>query len=319
MIMHSIHRRFLTLALVAGVGLSLACRTEAQTEARLHQEVDRLEALLKKVEPMASKGSPALAAVRSSLAQVRKETSPPVFIYQLHEPFVEAEKLAFFVESGATVKDLPHLESLWAERKQRFAPQARPLPEAPLLAGLAQASENRAEKLYRAALPYGKATGQAQSGLYYLGEAEGEMRFHDFVVTLSLPPGKDRTPDAAAMRTALESMEAEMEKGFATDAGSPTMIQPSALLKEARELLERGSGQGAALLLLQSRLELSRRLGTHAKAPARPEPPAPKPALTEGSLIAPFLALAAGDQDETARIVRADVVPLYRSFFRKSS
>jgi hypothetical protein len=312
--MHSIHRRFLSLALVAGVGLALAGRTEAQTEARLRQEVDRLEGLLKKVEAVAPKGD-AVSAIRTSLAQVRKESSPPVFVYQLHGPFVDAEKLAFFVENGEAGKDLTHLERLWAERKQRFAPHARPLPEAPLLAGLAQAAENRAEKLYRASLPYGKASGP-RNGLYYLGEAEGEMRFHDFVVTLSLPAGSEKAPDAAALQKALESLEAEMQKAFAADPGSPVMIQPSALLKEARELLERGSRQGAALLLLQSRLELSRREGKHAKEP--PGPPAKAAALTEGSLIAPFLALTAGEQDETARIVRADVVPLYRSFFRKN-
>jgi hypothetical protein len=316
--MDSIHRRFLSLALVAGVGLALAGRleaqTQAQTEARLQREVDRLEGVLKKVEA-SSKGSNSLAAIRTGLSQVRRESSPPVFVYQLREPFVEAEKLAFFVEHGEAGKDLAHLEPLWAERKQRFAPQARPVPEAPLLAALAQAAENRAEKLYRASLPYGKASGP-RNGLYYLGEAEGEMRFHDFVATLSLPAGSEKAPDSAALQKALESLEAEMQKDFAADPGSPVMIQPSALLKEARELLERGSRQGAALLLLQSRLEISRREGKHAKE--TPGPPAKAEVLSEGSLIAPFLAMTAGDQDETARIVRADVIPLYRSFFRKN-
>lgn len=317
--MHSIHRRFLSLALVAGIGLALAGRmeaqTQAQTEARLQREVDRLEGVLKKVEAASSKGSNSLAALRTGLAQVRQQSSPPVFVYQLREPFVEAEKLAFFVDHGEAGKDLAHLEPLWAERKQRFALQPRPVPEAPLLAALAQAAENRAEKLYRASLPYGKASGP-RNGLYYLGEAEGEMRFHDFVATLSLPAGNEKAPDATALRKALESLEAEMQKAFAADPGSPVMIQPSALLKEARELLERGSGQAAGLLLLHSRLELSRREGKHAKEPAGPPNKTAAPA--EGSLIAPFLAMAAGDQDETARIVRADVIPLYRSFFRKS-
>jgi hypothetical protein len=311
--MHPIHRRFLSLALLVGVGLAFSCRTEAQTEVRLQREVDRLEGMLKKVEAVAPGDT--LAAIRTGLTQVRMESSPPVFVYQLREHFVEAEKLAFFVEHGEAGKDLAHLEPLWAERKQRFAPQPRPVPEAPLLAALAQAAENRGEKLYRASLPYGKASGP-RNGLYYLSEAEGEMRFHDFVATLSLPAGSEKAPDAAALRNALESLEAEMQKDFAADPGGPAMIPASALLKEARELVERGSREAAGLLLLESRLELSRREGKHAKEP--PGPPTKTAAPAEGSLVAPFLAMTAGEQDETARIVRADVIPLYRSFFRKN-
>lgn len=317
--MKSIRRKLLPLLLLAGAGMTMACRSEAQAQARLQAEVDRLQEVLKKVgaaAPPQAKGT--LAGFGQQLASIRPQTSPSVFVYQLREPSTGVEQWAFFLDHRDGSKDLAHLEALWTAEKARFAVAPGPVPAAPLLAALAQASENRAEKLYRAALPYGKASGPG-AGFYYLGEAEAQMRFHDFVAGLSFPAGGEKIPDAAVLRTVLESLEGEMQKGFAADPGGQEMIPASALLKEARELLERDFRAGAALTLLESRLELSRRRtsGSRASQKTGGAPP-PVEKAAEGSLIAPFVAMTAGEQDETARIVRADVIPLYRSFFGKS-
>jgi hypothetical protein len=78
----------------------------------------------------------------------------------------------------------------------------------------------------------------------------------------------------------------------------------SARLKEARELFERGSREGAALALLECRLELNR-LSRQRGAGTVPAEPAPTEAA-EGSLLAPFRAVPAS----------GDVVAFYRSFFK---
>jgi hypothetical protein len=284
----------------------------------LQAEVDRLQEVLKKlIEAAPAQRKGALSGFGQQLTQVRQQASPSVFAYELREPFVMVELWDFFRTHSEASKDLQHLEALWTAEKGRFAAHPDAATQAsPLVVALAQASANHAEKLYRAALPYGKAAG-TPAGLYYLSEAEAHMRFHDFVVTLSLPAGPETpgVPDAAVLRTALEGLEGEMQKGFAADPGGQEMIPASALLKEGRELLERDDRAGAALTLLAGRLELSRH-----RRPATPVTggaPAPVEPVPEGSLIAPFIPMTAGEQDETARIVRADVIPLYRSFFGK--
>ncbi len=321
--MNVFYRKLLPLLLltgVSGLGTTLACRAEAQTPPpaqalpALQAEVARLQGALQKiVEATPEKERGELTGLGQQLDKIRQQPSPSVFVYQLRNPFIDIELRTFLQAHADAGKDFSHLETLWTAEKGRFAPASRPVPAAPLLAALAEASENHAQKVYRAALPYGKAAGPG-AGAYYLGEAEGNMAFRDFVARLTLP-ATEKVPDAAALRTVLESLEGEMQKGFAADPGGQELIPASSLLKEARELLERDFRAGAALTLLRSRLELSR----HRKggAPASAAPAAPETAA-EGSLIAPFVAMTTGDQDETARIVRADVIPLYRSFVRKN-
>lgn len=309
------YRTLLPLLLLTGAGGAAAQpQPAAQSLPALQAEAGRLQGVLQKiVEATPEKGRGELTELGQQLDEIRRQPSPSVFVYQLRNPFIEIELRAFLRAHADAGKDLSHLETAWTAEKGRFAPASRPVPAAPLLAGLAEAAENHAQKLYRAALPYGKAAGPG-AGAYYLAEAEGNMAFHDFVVRLTLPAG-EKVPDAATLRTVLESLEGEMQKGFAADPGGQELIPASALLKEARELLERDFRAGAALTLLRSRIELSR----HKTAPRETGPAqAPAEKAAEGSLIAPFAALTGGEQSETARIIRADVIPLYRSFFRKN-
>jgi hypothetical protein len=303
--------RLLPFVLLGSFLLTGACRAEEErTGDRLRAEVDRLAGVLTQLEAGPVRG--AVKGLRPSLDQVRKVTSPSVFVYQLREPFVRIEMMAFIAAHRDAGKDLARFEELWKAEEPRFTGAVHELPAAPLLAGLAQAAENYGGKMYRAALPYGKASGPP-NGLYYLAEAEGNLRFRDFVASLSLPEGDATAPDAGALQSALEGLENEMLTAFAADPGAQTMIPVSAKLKEARELVERDSRYGAALTLLECRLELSRR---HPAPASQAGTPAQTEAAPEGSLLAPFLALAG---DDTARIVRSDVVPLAQSFFRRKS
>jgi hypothetical protein len=128
---------------------------------------------------------------------LRKQKSPSALVYQLRNPFFEIEQRAFLQAHGDAGKDFSRLEPLWTAEKARFAASSRPVPAAPLLAGLAEASENHAQRLYRAALPYGKAAGP-MAGVYYLGEAEANMAFHDFVAGLELSRHKPIPPAGPA-------------------------------------------------------------------------------------------------------------------------
>lgn len=321
--MRSIRKKILPLLVLAGAGMALACRTEAQTQTplqALQAEVSRLQGVLKKLdEATPAQGKGELAELGQQLDQIRQQKSPSVLVYRLRNPFVEIEQRSFLLAHRDAGKDFSRLETLWTAEKARFAAGSRPAPAAPLLAALAQMSENYAEKLYRAALPYGKAAGSG-AGVYYLGEAEGHMAFRAFVTGLTLPASAEdaeKVPDAAPLRAALESLEGELQKDFAADPGSQEMVPASALLKEARELVERDFRAGAAVALLRSRLELSRHRKGGAAAPAA-SPAGAAEKVVEGSLIAPFAALTNGEQNETARLVRADVIPLYHSFFRTS-
>jgi hypothetical protein len=312
--MPSVLRRCLALVLLGSLGMACACRAEPSAapvesvEVRLRRELDRLDGVLKQLDT-ASQGGLGKAAgdLRGQLAGARQASSPSVLVYQLRAPYVGVEQLAFTWEHREAGKDLGRLEALWKERGPRFQGAPGPVPAAPLLAALAQRAANRAEKHYRAALPYGRADSPA-SGLYYLGEAEAQRSFGDFVSTLDLPVGKPPEGEAAldpgALQAALEGLEDEIEKSFAADPATQGLNGLSARLKEARELFERGSREGAALALLECRMEVNRLDRQRGAGTAAAEPALAQAA--EGSLLAPFRAVPAS----------TDIVPFYRSLFR---
>jgi hypothetical protein len=301
--------RLLVLLLLGGATMTCAGPAKPTALVRLRGELDRLDGVLKRLETESRGGlSKAAGGLRNQLAGVRRATSPSVLAYQIRDPFVSVERLAFNWEHREAGKDLGRLEALWKERGPRFetAPgSTRPVPAAPLLAALTQGAENHAEKLYRAALPYGRVDSPG-SGLYYLGEAEAQMSFRDFISALDLPvdqlPEGEAAPDPKALQAGLEGLEAEIVERFAADPATQSLNGVSARLKEARELFERGSKEGAALALLECRRELDRQRGA-GTAPAA----SPPEQAAEGSLLAPFLPAPAG----------ADVTPFYRSLFRR--
>jgi len=303
--------RLLGLVLLGSVATACAGQTEPAALVRLRGELDRLDGVLKRLETASQGGvSKAAGTLRDQIAGARRASSPSVLVYQLRAPYVGVEQLAFTWEHQEAGKDIGKLEALWKERGPRFKAVPGPIPHpsaAPLLAALAQRAANRAEKHYRAALPYGRADSPA-SGLYYLGEAEAQRSFGDFVSTLDLPveavEGTAAAVDPGALQAALEGLEGEIGKSFAADPATQSLNGLSARLKEARELFERGSREGAALALLECRLEINR-LDRQRGAGTAPAEPAPAEAA-EGSLLSPFRAVPAS----------GDVVPFYRSLFQ---
>jgi hypothetical protein len=99
---------------------------------------------------------------------------------------------------------------------------------------------------------------------------------------------------------------------FGRDPSGKTTIPVNALLKEARELLDAGQHEAAALTLLDARLELSRRTGTKQEA---------APLAQQGpreSIAALFIAIAAESPDASHDVAR-DVIPLYESLLAETA
>jgi hypothetical protein len=247
------HMNTRTFAIAAMLSV-LACRPA--TVDPVPAELDRLSASLAKIEaggvPDMLKDS--IQANRQAIERARKATSPELRLYRLRDAYVGVETVAFVAGHKDASTSLDRFIALWKAQPARAitTPEHTPLLHASLL----QSSANRAEKLYRASLPYGKADG-ALSGLYYLGEAHANERFAQLIASLEVRK-EEAAPQAATLRNAIAASEAEMLKTFGNDPAAPAMIGTSVRLKEARELVDRGSLAGATLMLLESRVMYGR-------------------------------------------------------------
>lgn len=213
-------------------------------------ELARLEQLQAKLE---QRGVPketqeTIAVNRDSLKAAREAKSPALRLYRLRGAYVNVETLAFLLDH----QNEP-FEKLW---KSRNAPRAIQAAETTSLLprALVETSSNRAEKLFDASLPYGKASSPL-SGLYYLANAESNARFANFV--RSLPADTPQpSPTESELRAVLSELEAETLQKFAQSPTGREAIAPSSKVKEARELIDRGSLAGATLVLLEAHRDL---------------------------------------------------------------
>ena len=172
-----------------------------------------------------------------------------VDVYRSRDAYLKRETDAFIAKHG--VEDFAALESAWSDAGEHYP--TPPVQAGPLLqTGLVEAARNRAEKLYRASLPYGKASTPAD-GAYYLAQAEASRSFAD---SIAIAGRREAPPDREQIRAALQTLEREAYERYERDP-SRQSIAFSAKLKEARELLERGSLAGATLVLLEARRDAS--------------------------------------------------------------
>jgi hypothetical protein len=170
--------------------------------------------------------------------------------YRTREAFLKRETEAFL--AAHPVDDLAALQTIWNASAGHY-PQPRTEPGPLLQTALVEVARNRAEKLYRASLPYGKAS-SPKDGVYYLAQAEASRRFADSV---PLDGRAEAPPDRDQLRAALQSLEREAYERYERDPSRESLVF-SARLKEARELIERGSLAGATLVLLETRRDASR-------------------------------------------------------------
>jgi len=242
----SIVKKLIVVAL-----LFAACsRSETPSlDATLDAELSRLDATLKTMAASNLAKSHAAAVARARAAK-----STDLKLYRLRDAWVGVETLAFLKAHRDANADIAKMEALWNERGPAIA--KKPVAHGSALQrALTQAASNRAQKLYRASLPYGKTSG-AGDGLYYLAEADANARFGELVA--SLPGGDDTTP-AYALDESMQSLERDMLQAFAADPSGKTTIPVSTRLKESHELLDQHLDDGAALMLVEARLRLDRK------------------------------------------------------------
>jgi hypothetical protein len=304
--------------IAAGLVISaVACRAEkdaARAETLVNAEIARVSTAITAFEradlhPQV-KDMPKI--LRDQLGRVQSGRTPELRLYRLRHPYVGAETLSFITQNKKAAEDLPAFEALWSQHRASFATRAEVKGHSALHRALAQAAQNRAEKLFKASLPYGKASG-AFSGTYYLAEAEANLRYRAFVE--SLPDGgpTEKAPRREELEAALRSLGQETLSFFEKDPVGRSAIQTSALMKEAREQLDDNLLDAATLTILEARMELSRRQTT--PGPAR----AAATNNEKQSIPAIFEASANERQDEVGRVIRADVIPLYGKLYQQTT
>lgn len=288
---------------------------DATLDSALSAEMDRIEASLEKTDEakLDKDFAELVQPYRERLAKSRSATSPLLRLYRLRDAFVGAETLAFIRDHRSSGNDLEGFRAFWRECSPHFDRQKINAVRGPLLqAALRQGADNRAQKLFHASLPYAKVSSPVY-GLYYLAEAEGNLRFRDFVASLSFGPAEKTAPKSEDLEAAYKALEAETLQFFAADPASGASIPVSARLKEARELIDQKANEAATLALLETRLTLSRR-----QASKNTEPPAVQK-QTADTLLALWRDMAQEEEADVARYIRRDVIPLYTSLVRSGS
>jgi hypothetical protein len=229
--------------------LVAACsRSESPSlDAALSAELDRLDASLKTM-----KQSNLAKMHAEAIAKARAAKTPELKLYRMRDAWVGVHTLQFIHEHPAANTDMAQMEALWNERGPTI--EEKPSPHGSLLQrALIEAASNRAEKLYRASLPYGKSAGPGD-GLYYLAEADANAEFGKWTASL---PGEGEA-QTYALDEPTQALEQDMLKAFAADPSGKTTIPVSTRLKESRELHDRYLDDGAALMLVEARMRLER-------------------------------------------------------------
>jgi hypothetical protein len=305
-------------AVIVGVLLGgAACRAEkdaARTETLVNAEIARISTAIAGFERAQLhpelKDLPKI--LRDQLGRVQSSRTPELRLYRLRHPYTGTEILSFITQNKAAAEDLAQFEALWNRHRASFATRPEVKGRSLLHRALAEAAQNRAEKYFKASLPYAKASG-AFSGIYYLAEAEANLRYRAFVESLPDQSPSEKAPRREELEAALRSLDQETLGFFEKDPVGRSAIQTSALTKEAHEQLEQNLLDAATLTILEARMELSRRQT------------APGPAKLgvsnkeKQSIPAVFEASANERQDEVGRVIRADVLPLYTRLYQQTT
>ena len=308
-------RDFLLRALVPVVICSTfaACRPSAPTaeerNTRLAKEIDRLQATLGKAEAtgLPEEVKPLVGEYRKALDLARKASTPDLRLYRLRDPFVGIETLAFVAENKASGASLEKFSALWRTQATRFGAKSAQPRGTLLQRALCESAATRAERLYRASLPYAKASAP-WLGVYYLGEAEGNARFGTYIRSIAedADEAAERSPSFDRLAAARDALQGDTLTFFAADVTNQNVIPVSVRLKEASELLAARRLAGATLLLVEARVALSRRGGPAGHYPAGT-------GAAAGSMQSLLDAWAAGEEPPMKEAFRTQVTPFFAS------
>jgi hypothetical protein len=293
----------LALLLIAGCARETA--DYSADIAKIDERLARLESA-----KMPEEAKSLIAQHREQIVRAKSAKSPQLQLYRLRDPYIGAGTLEYIANHQDAASNLDAFNSLWTNEGARFAQKSQPQAKSSWLnRALHEGAANRSTTLYEASEAYAKVSSPF-SGLYYLAEAEGNRQFREYIASLK-DSGDETPPPAGAVRSALAELEVETLKAFEKDPTNSEMIPVSVRLKETRELLDRGSVSGATLLLLESRVALSRRGGAaESRAPG---------GAVEGrdSMRALLRAMIDEGDADIAKIVRAEAAPLLTSLGKR--
>jgi hypothetical protein len=311
-------KRFVVLSVLLSLGCHTRQQASAELERRITNETARLEAQLKTVDR--AKLPEDIAGLANgfgdSFKRIRATKSPELRLYRLRDTFIGIETLRFFAANPKAGQTLDDLHALVASRRPAYEAKLD-APAGPVLyRALAEQAANRARVLYRASAPYGKISDPMWGGLYYLGEAEGNLEFRDFVVSLPAGIAADDEPraDEARLTAAANQLEHDALAFFEKNPTAMSAVPASAKLKEARELIAAKLNDGAMLALVEVKLALARKIAeadpgsVHEGA----QPPA-QAKESEESLPSLLQAMTREAQPPVKVVVARDVVPFYAS------
>lgn len=300
-----------SLLAIAGIAAALGCGaapSPAQSDDKVAREIARLESALVELEaadlPQDVRGL--IPAHRDALARTKRATVREYQLYRLRDPFVGIETLSFVAREKAAGQSVERFAALWGSQRSRFEAKPQDARGSLLERALIESATSRAGRLFRASLPYAKASAPF-SGVYYLGEAEGNLRFRDFVRSVATNGASENSPARARVATMLEELERTTVAFFGTDITNQALVSVSVRLKEARELLDAGRVDGAALMAMEARAALSRRGGPAATVSAE--------ARREGSIAALLAAWAEDEEAPMRDALRRDVMPWNGALF----
>lgn len=296
-----------TLSVVLALSLAAACGA-APADPRVNREIARLEQALKAAESadLPAEMHDLFAVHRTALERAKRATSPEYRLYRLREPFTGIETLAFVAAHKGARQSVDDFRKLWDAQKPRFDAKAPQTHGTALERALMENATSRAERLFHASLPYSKASAP-WSGLYYLGEAEGNLRFREFIRSIA-GDSKEPAPNRASLTAMLGDLDRLTLTFFGGDVTNQNLISVSARLKEARELLNAGRIDGATLLAVEARAALSRRGGPKGTYP-------PHAAERSGSIARLLQSWAADEEAPMSEALRSEVVPFYGALY----
>ncbi|HVE70109.1 MAG TPA: hypothetical protein VNI54_01975 [Thermoanaerobaculia bacterium] len=287
--------------------LVFACAAFA-ADSPLDREIARLEETLNAVKPddVPADARGLFDAHRTALERARRATPEEYRLYRLRDAFVGIETLAFLARHKDAHESLDAFTKLWEKSRARFDVREK-LPAGTLVErGLSESAATRAERLFDASLPYARAS-KPWSGVYYLGEAEANLRFRDFVESIANAEVQEGPPSRRRVAAMLDQLEQLTLKVFGADVTNQNLVPVSVRLKEARELLAAGRVAGAVLLAIEARAALSRRGG--------PGGTYPEVAKHEGSIAALVEGWAKDEEAPMNVALRTEVAPFFDAMY----
>lgn len=222
----------------------------------VQQEIKRLSGVLTALKlPVAEQES-----IRLLLSRSERAIKADHFYLSLHILQYAAATLAGYEFQHTHDKTQSVLEQEWHKLGPLLAARQRklnPMPRMPLaVQAVVERSLTQVQPNYQASLMYGQEAG-VDSGLFYLGLAQGNLEFVAFCRTLKFdPPAPSVLRAPAAELATTESDVLAAYRQFDTPAQHSNFIRVNSALKMAQDLARERRNGGVWLQVLEARRAL---------------------------------------------------------------